>query len=254
MNATADGRQTSTWPAGSTGARPAWTRRPAGPISTQPVPARRSRTSRRKDVARNHCPNSTRDLDGPGAGLTCKIHLAGDGGSEGLVTGKQIESPAIRKLVPYEQSSPSRCCQLVSASFPKSWTRWKADRPPCEGTTRRHALAPDPVSGSGSCGAASSPSILHTALHGTGARGPGPAPETGTRRVLLSTAPTHETAPREPHRTTCALCWSRATRRSCALATHRPPCCRVACGWLAVPRFGDGVLDLASSQVATIAT
>ncbi|WP_329523415.1 IS5 family transposase [Streptomyces griseoaurantiacus] len=63
---------------GSTGRWPGSTRRRAGPISKRPVPARPSRGSRKKDDA--PAPPARRGTRTIPGGLTCKIHLAGEGG------------------------------------------------------------------------------------------------------------------------------------------------------------------------------
>lgn len=76
-------RPTPIWPAASTGRWSGLTRRPAGLTSTQLVPARPGRGSRRKG-RRPGTIVPMRDSDGPGAGLTCKIHLAGEGGCRPL--------------------------------------------------------------------------------------------------------------------------------------------------------------------------
>lgn len=75
-------RPTPTSPGGSTGRWSASTRRPAGPISTRPAPARPGRGSRKRTTPRHHRPDE--GLGRSRGGLTCKIHLAGEGGCRPL--------------------------------------------------------------------------------------------------------------------------------------------------------------------------
>ncbi|WP_412074591.1 IS5 family transposase [Streptomyces sp. col6] len=63
---------------GSTGRWPASTRRPAGPISTRPTPAKPVRGSRKRTTPRHHRPDE--GLGRSRGGPTCKIHLADVGG------------------------------------------------------------------------------------------------------------------------------------------------------------------------------
>lgn len=71
-------RQTPTWPAGLTGAWSASTPPPAVPTNTQQEHARRRHAFRKRSTPRNHRPDE--GLGRSRGGLTCKIHLAGEGG------------------------------------------------------------------------------------------------------------------------------------------------------------------------------
>lgn len=75
-------RPTPTWQAGSTGAWSASTRPPAELTSTRPGHARRRHASRKRSTPRHYRPDE--GLGRSRGGLTCKIHLAGEGGCRPL--------------------------------------------------------------------------------------------------------------------------------------------------------------------------
>ncbi len=78
----APSKPTPTAGAGSTGAWSASTRRLAVPTSTRPGPGRRNHVSRKRTTPRHHRPDE--GLGRSRGGLTCKIHIAGEGGCRPL--------------------------------------------------------------------------------------------------------------------------------------------------------------------------